>query len=188
MQYGFEQMKHSVLEWYYDRFDVAQDKFNAVLTKNESDIILIDLSFKNCLAQIVVSDPFYAPYKYVSFETMTLDSTESQRTGYPELVYFFYDSDEFEEGEVIEELNIGFDFSLNYVPDELRRMYVSKKGTIDIRNKRLTREIHPDDFKKLPGVSLDGEFLCTDTQFQYLSVKNHSYSMRITPKIFNIVQ
>lgn len=51
------------------------------MVKNERDFLIYDLTFLHCLAQIVVHDVSFAPYKCVSFEAMTLDSRKAMESG-----------------------------------------------------------------------------------------------------------
>lgn len=57
------------------------------LVKNEDEIIVINFSFCNCMAQITVCDTDYVSFNYVSFEAATLDSQKALESGEPELVY-----------------------------------------------------------------------------------------------------
>jgi hypothetical protein len=183
--YDFSQIKETVLKWYQN--DINRLLYNndcVELVNNEKDKLIADMTFKNCMAQIAVSNPTFAPYKYVSFEAMTLDSKKAIESGQPELVYFFYDLPDITETEVINELNFGVKFCSSYIPDEILEKYINKQGLIDINLKNLNRSIHPDDWQKVSTESLNGEFTCVDTQFQYLVVENNQTSLRVLPIVF----
>lgn len=94
-KYTFDEIKRDIFEWSQkDIFMCMAQQDKIELTQNNTDTLLFDLTFNNCLAQLTVSDAFWAPYQFVSFEAMTLDSEKAQEVGEPELVYFFYDSNE----------------------------------------------------------------------------------------------
>lgn len=91
--YSLKQIKEKVLKWSQNNLtSLLKNSDFFEVNKNEKDMLVIDLTFKYCLAQILVSDSTFAPYKYVSFEAMTLDSKKALEHGQPELIYFFYDS------------------------------------------------------------------------------------------------
>lgn len=183
--YTYEQIKERILKWSQNEIKRQYANYDFLeVEKNEKEILLIDLTFKFCLAQIVVNDPDFSPYQYVSFEAMTLDSKKSQRTGEPELVYFFYDSNEMIEKEVIDELNFAINFCYSYIPDELRGAYINKKGMVVIGGGDLRHLLHPDDVNKYNKDLMDSSFECIGVQSQYLLVQNNALSLRILPQIF----
>ncbi len=185
--YTYEQIKETVLKWSQNDISkqLAEDDY-VEITKNEEEVLLIDLTFEYCLAQIVVSKPIFAPYQYVSFEAMTLESKKTQETGKPEMVYFFYDSAEMLENEVLNELNFGVKICSEYLPDQLREMYFNKKGLLAIINENLCHVMHPDDIKKYDKDLVAGNFVCTDIESQYLVVKNNLITLRVLPQVFII--
>jgi hypothetical protein len=136
------------------------------------------------LAQISVLNSGWAPYKYVSFEALPSNS----EVRIPEMSYFFYDSDDFEEKEVIEELNFGFEYNLNYRPDELKRKFFHKKGKIKLYNKKIKRIIHISDIEKVEKIDLEDEFICQGMQFQYLIVSNGKITVKVIYTHFNAVE
>ena len=44
---------------------------------DNSDSIVLDLEFTNCLAQIVVENAEFAPYRYVSFQSVAISNETS---------------------------------------------------------------------------------------------------------------
>lgn len=156
------------------------------IAKNEKEALIVDLTFAYCLAQIVVSKPMFAPYQYVSFEAMTLDTKKAQETGEPELVYFFYDSIETSEKEVLDELDYGVHFCSKYIPEKFKKLYLNKRGFLIIKNENLHRVIHPDDLKQFHKDMTVNDFVCIDTDCQYLVIVNDSFSLRVLPTVFII--
>ncbi|WP_077611766.1 hypothetical protein [Clostridium sp. Marseille-P2415] len=185
--YTYEQIKKTVLEWSQNDIskELARDDLIEI-TKNEDEVLLIDLTFDYCLAQIVVSKPIFAPYQYVSFEAMTLESKKAQETGKPEMVYFFYDSAEMLENKVLDELSFGVKLCSEYLPDQLSQIYLNKNGLLTIINEDLCHVMHPDDIKKYDEKLLAGNFVCTDIESQYLVVKSNLITLRVLPQVFNI--
>ena len=113
-QYTFEKIKRAIFEWSQgDLLKLMAQHDKLEMTKNNDSILLLDFTFNNCLAQLIVSKPYFAPYQFVSFEAMTLDSEKAQETGEPEMVYFFYDSSEMTEETVIKELETGIRYCSN---------------------------------------------------------------------------
>lgn len=104
----------------------------------------------------------------------------------PEMVYFFYDSAEMLENEVLNELNFGVKICSEYLPDQLREMYFNKKGLLAIINENLCHVMHPDDIKKYDKDLVAGNFVCTDIESQYLVVKNNLITLRVLPQVFII--
>lgn len=118
--YTFNHIKAVILQWYHTGLPkLLSTSDQAELTRNEPEVLLIDLTFQHCLAQISVSDPFFAPYQYVSFEAMTLDSRQSQITGTPDIVYIFYDSQDTSQQEVLDKLAHGIKCCSAYIPPHI---------------------------------------------------------------------
>ena len=185
--YTYEQIKKRIFEW--EQKDILkylkkQDKI--AISKNDTDALIIDLTFDNCLAQITVSNPIFAPYQFVSLEAMTFDSEKVQESGTPEMIYFFYDTDEMLEEEIIIELEIGIQYCSDYVPNLLRETYLHKRGTLILENKKLYQIVHPSDIKRVKKEALDDYFKCIDIEAQYLVIQNDILSIRVLPQIFRI--
>ena len=87
------------------------------LSKDDNRGLIIDLTFKYCLAQIVVTEPVFAPYQYISFEALAIDSEKSRRMRQAETIYFFYDSPEFMMQDVMSEVDNGIKYCSDYAPD-----------------------------------------------------------------------
>ncbi len=183
----FKQIKNKVYEWGQQYIKEGNDYIE--LSKNNDTILIFDLTFYNCLAQIVVKEDSCAPYKNVSFEALTLaDSKKSIKYGYPEMIYFFYDSEDTTEDEVITELDKGIQYCLNYIPDELRYKYINKTGVLDIENQELTKLICPDDLQKIKKNLWTKEFVCTDTRCQYLILESGGTRIMVLPNAFKVTK
>ena len=138
-KYTFDEIKRDIFEWSQkDIFNCMAQQDKIELTKNNTDTLLFDLTFNNCLAQLTVSDAFWAPYQFVSFEAMTLDSEKAQEVGEPELVYFFYDSNEMTIKDVINELEMGIKYCSCYMPNQLKKAYLNKRGILAVEYKNIS--------------------------------------------------
>ncbi len=111
----FLKIKERVLEWGEAHIRNHADYIE--ITKKEEDILLFDLTFPNCLGQIVVHNVSFAPYRCLSFEVMTMDTKTAIESGRPELIYFFYDSEDTPIEEMIEKLDEGVKHGMCYLPD-----------------------------------------------------------------------
>lgn len=156
------------------------------ISKNEQEILLIDLTFEFCLAQIAVCKPTFAPYQYLSFEAMTLESEGAQISGKSEMVYFFYDTAFMSEDIVLKELNFGIKLCLEYRPDQLQKMYINKKGRLNINYEGLYHVMHPDDVKKYNKALTNNNFMCVDVESQFLVVENKTTKLRVLSEAFII--
>ena len=185
--YNFTQIKEKILQWSLNDISKLLSESDLMeISKNDDEVLLIDLTFENCLAQIIATKPIFAPYQFVSFESMTLDSEKALKTGSPEMVYFFYDSSETMENKVMEVLAYGVDFCSKYVPGQLHSSYINKTGSVSLITEELLYSIHPDDIKKINYNLVSGKFICVDIDAQYLVVKNNFLIFRILPKFFTI--
>ena len=116
--YDYESIKNKIREWYHNcllEHSSASNLF--VISKDEKEALIIDMTFEHCLAQLEVADPIFAPYKHVAFLAMTGDSKRALKNDGLELIYFFYDAEDMHESEVIDALNLGVKFSSEYKPD-----------------------------------------------------------------------
>jgi len=190
--YTLERIKQRVFEWYQAKcYEVQENQeCKLELTKNEKDVLLIEMSFKHCLATLAVFDPGWAPFKYVSFDANAVELEEGETRGTQEFNYFFYDSDDFKEQEVIDEIDFGFEYILNFQPGKLKKEYLNKKGTIQLIKKRIERVVHigyVDKDKKITQNDLEGEFICQGVQFHYLIVSNGEITLRVVHTHFDVI-
>lgn len=187
-KYTYEEIRNNILSWIHgDKIKdlLMNDEFEVLESNN--NILLINLTFNYCLAQIIVNKPCFAPYQFVSFEAMTLDSEKAHKTGNPELVYFFYDAKRMTKEMVINELEHGLKYCVRYIPSYMRNKYLFKRGLLSLELKDLYCVVHPDDISKIEGKNVKGEFVCIETEAQYLVVSNEVLSIRILPQNFNVI-
>lgn len=170
--YNFKQIKNVILDW----SNVLKDKYPKIVEeiKSSSNMLLLDFGFENCVAQIVVNEPTFAPYKYVSFEA--LDSKrplDSKNTFQLDYIYVYYDSEYSTMEETLGMLDYGVSYCLNYEPDKLAKLYIGKRGIINSINIVFSR---------------NEKFECVDVQYQYLVVSNKKLTVKVLPEIFIITE
>ncbi len=186
--YTFEKIKNSIFKWSQQNILPYMGQHDEIeVSKNNNDILILDFSFNSCLAQLTVSESHSNPYQFVFFEAATLESERSQSTGKMESIYFFYDTANMTEKIVIDELGIAIEYCSCYVPDQLIRTYLKKRGILKIEYDRLYHIVHPSDIKKIDARNEMGEFICKDICAQYLVVENEIVSLRIRPENFLLV-
>lgn len=181
----FEAMREEVLSWY--RRCISRGAEYMELTKNKEEAVVIDLSFRNCLAQIAVCNQTYAPYSNVSFEAATLDSKTAIESGQPELIYFWYDTENTTKENVVEELNKGVDYCVQYIPNLLEKEYLNQRGVIFTGKENVSKIVHPDDLSKLARSDLDEEYICVGVQSQYLVIENRVKTIRVLAEFFDCI-
>ena len=73
------------------------------------------------MAQVIVNEEEFAPYEFVSFEAMTIESEKALTSEQPELIYFFYDSIDTSKLDVINELQTAIEYCEKYIPNENKK-------------------------------------------------------------------
>jgi len=76
--------------------------------KNSEDCYRIIFHFNNCMAQIIVDDHNFSPYRFVCFEVIGWIAEKSK------IIYYFYDDSETDIEEILFQINKGFEFASNY--------------------------------------------------------------------------
>lgn len=180
--YDFDQIRKIILDW----GKVLKTKYpNRVEEiKNSQNVLILDFCFENCLAQIIIDEPTFAPYEYVSFEALDskkpLDSPDTQL----DFIYVYYDSEHSTIKETLGMLDYGFNYCLDYIPDKLAQLYIGKRGIIDSEKSDLTA-LYPDDINIV--FNKNEAFECMDVQYQYLVVSNKKWIVRVLPEAFIVI-
>ena len=183
----FRKIRISVLELYNNYASSNLPLYRCLtISKNEETELIIDMTFNHCLAQLVVCEPGCAAFRNVFFEAGTIESKKAMADGGGELIYFFYDSLEFSVNEIIEEVNTAIQYCSEYKPDVLGKRYINLKGRINFNNEKVSHVVHVSDLEKITDELLRGEFVCIDTQFQYLVLKNAKSLVKVLPRVFVI--
>ena len=109
--YNYEIIKAAVLEWYEKILPELINQDKIVLSQNNDDALIIDFDFQNCMAQLSVTNSQYVPYRFVYFEAMGIDVSDSEEIT---PIYSFYDDDTMQKNDVISALDEALLFCSNY--------------------------------------------------------------------------
>lgn len=105
----FDSIRKAVCAWVNDIEKKYSAELNIERIKDKPDIYLAYIFLKNCAAQVIVTDPEWAPYRYVGFEAYSgLGEEEAQ------LVFSWYDSDEDDVESIIQQLQAGIEYVISY--------------------------------------------------------------------------
>ena len=102
----FVKIKEAVTQWIKNN----ECKFKSInimieIVENSEERLSAILNFGNCMASIVVAEPDFAPYRFVSFEVVAMEN------GIATMPYSWYD----ESGNTIEKVIENLEKSVNIV-------------------------------------------------------------------------
>lgn len=103
----FAKVKEVVAQWIKDKEDILKNVMIEII-KNNDECLYVILDFGECMAAIVVAEPDFAPYRFVSFEAGALVN------GVHKTVYSWYDKDGTTIEEIINNLNNAIDVVIEY--------------------------------------------------------------------------
>lgn len=109
--YNYEVIKTSIWEWYERVLSDCLNQDEIMLSKNNEEALIIDFDFKNCMAQLSVTNSQYVPYQFVYFEAMDIETSDLEEI-IP--IYSFYDDDTMQKDAVISALDEALLFCTNY--------------------------------------------------------------------------
>lgn len=84
---------------------------SAKILSDKNERFNVGFEMSECAAEVYVGEPDFAPYRGVFIQVGAIVD------GKPEIVYAWYDSEKDGEAEIINELNKGFSFAVNYRPE-----------------------------------------------------------------------
>ncbi|MCN81802.1 hypothetical protein DSD46_00040 [Listeria monocytogenes] len=88
--------------------NLKENNIKLTIIKNEKDGYVVELDNEACMAEIVVEEPTYATYRYVSFEVVSLID------GKVKIIYSWYDDETSQWNDIEKELNKGIQFLNNF--------------------------------------------------------------------------
>lgn len=107
----FVEVRGAISKWLKDNNEKFKNK-NILLEvlKDDENCLRVELNFGELLAEILVEEPDFAPYRYVSFQAVGIVN------GVPDLMYFWYDEEKTSVEDIIENLTKAIDvvFEYNY--------------------------------------------------------------------------
>ncbi|MBC1376151.1 hypothetical protein HCB45_12390 [Listeria sp. FSL L7-0091] len=87
---------------------LKKNNIKLTIIKNEKDGYVVELDNDKCMAEIVVEEPACAPYRYVSFEVVSVVD------GKVKTIYSWYDDETSQWNDMEKELNKGIQFLNNF--------------------------------------------------------------------------
>lgn len=109
--YNYEIIKSSVMGWYEKVLLELKTQDEIMVSKNNDDVLIIDFDFKNCIAQLSVTNSQYVPYRFLYFEAMDKEVSDLEDIT---PIYSFYDKDSMQKDEVLCALDEAVLFCSNY--------------------------------------------------------------------------
>ena len=109
--YNYEVIKTSIWEWYERVLSDCLNQDEIMLSKNNEEALIIDFDFKNCMAQLSVTNSQYVPYQFVYFEAMDIETSDLEEI-IP--IYSFHDDDTMQKDDVSSALDEALLFCTNY--------------------------------------------------------------------------
>ena len=101
--YDFASIKHEIKVWYERNYNNIDD---IRIIKDTDEILIIDIDFVNCMAQLTVSASKYNPYQFIYFEAVDIETGK--------LIYTFYDNEEMLKVDVKSALYDAYKFCENF--------------------------------------------------------------------------
>ena len=107
---SFFEARETVAQWVESNHKTLKNKRVSIVTlKDDEACLRVELNFGECLSEIIVSEPDFAPYRYVSFQAARIAN------GIPDLLYSWYDKEETTTQEIIENLNKAMNIVLGHI-------------------------------------------------------------------------
>ncbi len=103
----FVKVKEIVTQWIKDKEEIFKNVMIETI-ENTEDRLYVILNFGECMAAIVVAEPDFAPYRFVSFEAGAIVN------GIHKIVHTWYDEEGTTIEEIIKNLNNAIDVVLEY--------------------------------------------------------------------------
>ena len=108
-EYNYNTIKNAVFEW-HSKLNLKSVQHKEI---KENDSLIIDFEFKNCIAQLSVTEGDYRPYRFVYFEAMNIN-TDYLNHPYCEPVYSVYDTKNMNINDVLSMLDKALEFCANF--------------------------------------------------------------------------
>lgn len=105
----FVKVKEVVTQWIKDNEEKFKSKNIVIeIVENNKERLYVILNFGECMAAIVVAEPDFAPYRFVSFEVAAMEN------GISTMPYSWYDEEGNTIEEIIKNLDKAIDVALEY--------------------------------------------------------------------------
>ncbi len=97
-----------VKEWVKNISDKYKHLLKIETLIDEELVYRVIFQLENCMAQVLVEEPQFAPYKNIAFEIVGMENNKVNN------VYSWYNTGNESEDEIFSKLNEGIKFALNY--------------------------------------------------------------------------
>lgn len=81
-------------------------KFDTLIDNEFCYRVIVE--FDNCMGEIIVEEPYFAPYRYVGFQILSKLDTEN------EFIFVWYDDENSTVEEIVAHINEGMEFAAKY--------------------------------------------------------------------------
>jgi len=106
---SFSKIKSAVLKWIKENEESIKLKGVKIEeTECNENIYKIFLDFKNCMGEVLVTTPEFAPYRFVSIQIASLKEIESH------LAYFWYDNENSTVNDILYNLEKSINFGIEF--------------------------------------------------------------------------
>ena len=106
---SFVKVKEVVTQWIKDNEERFKNQNIVIeIVENDKERLYVILNFGECMAAIVVAEPDFAPYRFVSFEVAAMEN------GISKMPYSWYDEEGNTMEEIIKNLDKAIDVALEY--------------------------------------------------------------------------
>lgn len=105
----FIEVREAIAQWLDSNQEkLEKNNISAEILKDNKSCLRVELNFGELLAEILVEEPDFAPYRYVSFQAGDIIN------GVPQMVYSWYDEEGNTIKEIIKNLDKAIDVALEY--------------------------------------------------------------------------
>lgn len=104
----FQEIKLLIINWVNENeYYFKKNNIHLSILRNEEDGFVVNFENNISTAEIVVEEPVYAPYRFVSFQIAAIKNNRAK------IIYSFYDTDITSKKNIINELKKGIDYFIN---------------------------------------------------------------------------
>ncbi|MBC1483967.1 hypothetical protein HCJ52_13795 [Listeria sp. FSL L7-1485] len=104
----FNSIRLGIIAWLDSNIEsIEENDIKVTIIKNEKDGYVVEFDNDICMAEIVVEEATYAPYRYVSFEVVSVVDSKVK------IIYSWYDDDTSMLTDIEKELDKGIQFLAN---------------------------------------------------------------------------
>lgn len=104
----FQSIKLFVATWIdKNKKDIEQKNISVSILRDENTGLVVSFENDEVIAELVVEQPDFAPYRFVSFEVAAIENDQAK------IIYSWYDDDNTSEKEIADGIMGGIEFITN---------------------------------------------------------------------------